>query len=274
MNKESYFIKLFSKNTKHIGDDGALIGQTVYSSDAFCEDVHFKRSWMRLDQIAYKSMLVNLSDAIAMNAEPKYVLLSVAVPSKLSLKDLQELHRGFQKAASDYGVEIIGGDTVANKKLDISMTVVSHTKNPLLRRGLKAGHLLAFTGTLGQSAKDLRYLLSGGQVHSASKFVTFTLRQTFISKATKTLSCGMDISDGLGADLERLHSLNRVGFRFTKALDKKLLCSGEEYEMLVGFPPRARKRLIRLAAQSRTPLHIFATAKRGSYHNRCKAHHF
>ncbi len=274
MNKESYFIKLFSANTSHIGDDGALVGETVYSSDAFCEDVHFRRSWMTLEQIAYKSMLVNISDAIAMNAKPQYALLSIAIPPHLSLSDLRELHCGFQKAALEFGIEIIGGDTVANKKLDISMSIVSKTKKPLKRRGLKAGHYLAYTGTLGQSAKELRYLLSGGQVHSASKFVTCELRQTFISRSINSLSCGMDISDGLGADLERLHSLNRVGFRFTKALERKLFCSGEEYEMLVGFAPRSRKRIIRLAAQSRTPLHIFAKASRSSYKNCCKAHHF
>ena len=274
MNKESYFIKFFSANTKYIGDDGALVGETVYSSDAFCENVHFKRTWMSLEQIAYKSMLVNLSDAIAMNAKPKYALLSVAIPSQLSLHDLRDLHCGFQKAATEYGVEIIGGDTVANKKLDISMTIVSHTKRPLKRQGLKVGHLLAYTGELGKSAKSLRYLLSGGQVHSASKFVTFQLRQAFISRSINALSSGMDISDGLGADLERLHSLNRVGFHYKKALDKKMFCSGEEYEMLVGFSPRQRKKIIRIAALTRTPIYIFAKAKRGSYKNCCKAHHF
>jgi len=72
MNKENYFIKQFKKS-KIIGDDGAVIKhssskQLVYSADAFFENVHFKRSWMSLKQIAQKSMLVNISDAIVMNA--------------------------------------------------------------------------------------------------------------------------------------------------------------------------------------------------------------
>ncbi len=274
MNVESYFIKLFSAHTSHIGDDGAIVGQNVYSNDAFCEDVHFRRTWMTLKQIAYKSMLINISDAVAMNAKAKYALLSVAIPSSYSLHDLKELHAGFQEAADEYGVEIIGGDTVSNRKLDISITIISHSDRPLRRDGLKKGDLIAYTGSLGKSARDLRYLLNGGKVHSRSKFVRFTLRSAFIADAVKSLSCGMDISDGLGSDLERLHSLNRVGFRFNKPLDKKLFCSGEEYEMLVGFNPRQRKKLIRLAAKNRTPLQIFAKAKRGRYKNRCKAHHF
>ena len=274
MNVESYFIKLFSAHTDHIGDDGAIIGQTIYSSDAFCENVHFRRSWMTLRQIAYKSMLINISDAVAMNAKAQYALLSVAIPSTYSLHDLKELHAGFQEAADEYGIEIIGGDTVSNRKLDISITIISHSDRPLHRKGLKAGDILAYTGKIGRSARDLRYLLSGGKVHSRSKFVRFGLREKFISDATKSLSCGMDISDGLGSDLERLHSLNRVGFHFTKPLDKRLFCSGEEYEMLVGFNPRHRKKLIRIAAKNRTPLQIFAKAKRTSYKNCCKAHHF
>ncbi|MGB6018263.1 MAG: thiamine-phosphate kinase, partial [Sulfurimonadaceae bacterium] len=216
MNVESYFIKLFSDHTSHIGDDGAIIGRQVFSNDAFCENVHFRRNWMTLRQIAYKSMLINISDAIAMNAKPQYALLSVAIPSHYTLHDLKELHAGFQEAATEYNLEIIGGDTVSNSKLDISITIVSNTDTPLHRKGLKNGDLLAYTGTLGKSVRDLRYLLSGGKVHSKSRFVRFGLRREFIADATRSLSCGMDISDGLGSDLERLHSLNRVGFHFNK----------------------------------------------------------
>ena len=274
MNVESYFIKLFSNHSRHIGDDGALVGRNVYSSDVFCENVHFKRRWLSLRQIAYKSMLINISDAVAMNAKPRYALLGIAIPSSYSLHDLRELHAGFQEAASEYGVEIIGGDTVSNNKLDISITIISHTDRPLRRSGLKKGDLIAYTGEVGKSARDLRYLLSGGKVHSHSRFVRFGLRSKFIADAVRSLSCGMDISDGLGSDLERLHSLNRVGFHFTKRLDKKLFCSGEEYEMLIGFNPSKRKNILRLAAKNRTPIHIFAKAVRGKYKNCCKAHHF
>jgi len=112
MNKEEYFIKQFS-NSKFIGDDGAVVGSSVYSMDAFFENIHFKRSWFSLKQIAYKAMIVNISDAIVMNAIPKYALLSVAIPSSYSKKELKELSSGFKKAAKEFGIEIIGGDTIA-----------------------------------------------------------------------------------------------------------------------------------------------------------------
>ncbi|MDX1295935.1 MAG: thiamine-phosphate kinase [Sulfurimonadaceae bacterium] len=274
MNAENYFISLFASTSGAVGDDGALLGKYVYSKDAFFENVHFKRSWMTLEQIAYKAMIVNISDAYAMNAVPRYALLAVAMPKRMSTSDMQALHRGFDRAAKEHGIEIIGGDTIANVKLDISVTIISECYRPLLRSGLKRGHLLAYTGRLGRSRRELRYLMNGGVVHDRSKFVASQLRHAFVEKATPSLSCGMDISDGLFSDLEKLADANRLGFKFDKPVSKCIGCSGEEYEMLIGFDPRQRKRVKRIAQKLRVPLTIVAKAKRGRFKNRCKAHHF
>ena len=165
MNKEDFFIKQIS-NSKYNGDDGAFINGYVYSMDAFFENVHFKKEWIdkkiiSLKQIAYKSMLVNISDAIAMNAKPKYALISIAIPKSYTNENLKELSSGFKKAARDFNFEIIGGDTIENSKLDISITIVSKTKNPIFRNGVKEGDYLCYTGKLGESKRDLETLLSG-----------------------------------------------------------------------------------------------------------------
>ena len=274
MNAENYFISLFASKSRAVGDDGAVEGGLVYSKDAFFEGVHFKREWMSLEQIAYRSMVVNISDAIAMNAVPKFALLAVAMPKHSTATQMRELHSGFARAARDYGVEIIGGDTIANPKLDITITIVSETTRPLTRKGLKHGHLVAYTGMLGRSLRELRYLMNGGMIHSHSKFVNIDLRQGFVAEATPSLSSGMDISDGLFSDLGKLAEANRCGFRFFRRVPKAVGCSGEKYEMLVGFSPRQRKRVIRLAQKHRVGLNIVATARRGRFKNRCKAHHF
>ncbi len=274
MNKEDYFISCFSKKTKYIGDDGALIDGYVYSKDAFFENVHFKREWMSLKDLAYRAMMVNISDAIAMNAKPLYALLAVAIPKNMNKSDMKELSDGFIKAAQKYGIDIIGGDTIANTKLDISVTIISKTKNPLLRRGMKQNHLLAYTGKLGNSKKELQKLLRGGSLHSKSKFRNIVLREKFISTCKRYLSAGMDISDGIFSDLDKLSSVNALGYRFFYKIPKNIGCSGEEYEMLVSFDARDKKALLRRAAQTRTPLTIFAYATRTDYKNRCKSHHF
>jgi thiamine-monophosphate kinase len=272
VNLEHYFISQF--NNKHIGDDGAFIDGFVYSKDAFFENVHFKKEWMSYYQIAYKAMMVNISDAIAMNATPKYILLSVAMPKSMTKKDMAELALGFQEGALAYGVEIIGGDTISNTKLDITITVISKTKKPLFRKGLRNNTLLAYTGTLGKSAKDLQKLFRGASVHKHSKFINITLRKKFMEKSGRFLQAGMDISDGLYSDLDKILQANNKGVEFLYPLDRSLACSGEEYELLIAFDKRHKKTVQRRAKQSRTPLNIFAKVTRNRYTNRCKAHHF
>ncbi|MFT7002693.1 MAG: thiamine-monophosphate kinase [Sulfurimonas sp.] len=270
--KENYFISQFTSS--HIGDDGALIGEYVYSKDAFFENVHFKTKWINHYQIAYKAMIINISDAIAMNAKPKYALLSVAMPKSITKLEMRELVSGFEDAAAKYGVEIIGGDTISNTKLDITITIVSYTRKPLFRSGLRHGYLLAYTGRLGASLKDLYTLSNLGKIHSKSKFVNIELRDKFINNSRRFLSSGMDISDGLFSDLDKLSNVNKLGFKFYKKISNKIACSGEEYEMLIAFDKRHRKAVIRRAAQVRTPLNIFAKSARVRYASRCKAHHF
>ena len=47
MDKEHYLISVNSI-PQYIGDDAAVVGDTLYSMDAFFEDVHFKREWMSM----------------------------------------------------------------------------------------------------------------------------------------------------------------------------------------------------------------------------------
>jgi thiamine-monophosphate kinase len=270
--KESFFINLFPDT--HIGDDGAVIGNSVYSKDLFCEDVHFKREWMSPEQIAYKSMLVNISDAIAMNARPRYALLGVMLPSCVTTAQMEALASGFKKASEEYDFKIIGGDTVAGEKINISVTIISETETPLLRKGIKKGDLIAYTGDLGTVARDLKRLFAGEKVGSDSKFITPTLRADFIYEAAPFLHAGLDISDGLSKDLSRLSKINGLGFTFTKKIEKEVLCSGEEYEMLIAFAPENRKKVEAIAQKHETPLNLFATAVPGRYETICPPNHF
>ena len=272
MNLENYFISQFQ--SKNIGDDGAFIDGFVYSKDAFFENVHFKKRWMSHYQIAQKAMLVNISDAVAMNAKPLYALLSVAMPKSMTKKEMIALANGFKDVAKQYGMEIIGGDTISNTKLDITITIISKTDKPLLRSGIRHGDMLAYTGRLGDSAKSLKNLFNLGKLHKKSKFVNIGLRDAFIKNTRRRLKAGMDVSDGLFSDLGKMASVNRLGFRFGKKIAKSVGCSGEEYEMLVAFDKRDKKAVMRRAGQSRTELTVFAVASRDKYTNRCKSHHF
>ncbi len=272
MDKEFFYISLF--NSKYIGDDGAFIEGRVYSSDAFCEDVHFKRSWMDPKAVAKKAMLVNLSDAVAMNAEPKYALVALSIPKNYTKEELGMLARGFSDTARSWDVEIVGGDTVAGEKLDIAITIVSETKRPVFRKPLRRGYLLGYTGDLGGVMKDLKRLMRGGRVHRRSKFFEPGIRREFMRRSSRVLRCAMDISDGLFDDLGKMARMNRVGVEFFFKIPKAVGCSGEEYEILFAIDPRHKEALLRRARASRTKVTLFGWAVRGRYKNICKPHHF
>jgi thiamine-monophosphate kinase len=272
MDKEHYLISKMS--SKYIGDDAAVIGDNIYSMDAFFEDVHFKREWMSMSQIGRKAMLINISDAIAMNAEPKFALVTVSLPQDLTTDDIDELTQSMQKTAKEYGCEIIGGDTVGGDKLHISITIISQSKNPLYRKGLQEGYLLAYTGVLGESKRGLESLFKGKKISADSRFYEPTLRAEFIYKAREYLAVGMDISDGLYCDTNKILDINKYGFNILKTINDDIGFSGEEYEMLIGFKKEDLESVESVAMSLKLPLTVFAEVAKNSNRFPCKSHHF
>jgi thiamine-monophosphate kinase len=270
--KEQYLINRL--NSKHIGDDAAVIGDTLYSMDAFFEDVHFKRSWMSLAQIGRKAMLINISDAIAMNAQPQYALVTVSIPQDMTEAQIDELTQSMEDTAKEYDCKIIGGDTIGGDKLHLSITIISKSDRPLLRTGLQKGDLLAYTGTLGQSKKDLDALYRGESVPDNSRFLEPTLRADFVSKARPYLRTGMDISDGLYCDTNKMLDINKYGFDLFDDISEEIGHSGEEYEMLVSFAPEHYSDVMKIAEETDTLLTVYAKVTKNDDRFPCKSHHF
>jgi len=272
VNKEDYLISKISSS--YVGDDGAVVDNRVYSMDAFFENVHFKRDWMSLSQIARKAMLVNLSDAIAMNAKPLYALVTLSLPKNIDVQEIDEIVESLHKVAKEYSCEIIGGDTIAGERLDFTITIISQTDNALTRKGLQEGDFLAYTGTLGESKRDLNRLFNGEKISSSSKFIEPILRKEFIAKARKYLRTGMDISDGLFCDTNKMLKMNDMGLSLLEEISDEVGSSGEEYEMLVSFAPEYYKKIIEIAKETNTPLIIFAKVSNNKFYFGCSNHHF
>lgn len=272
MDKEQFLINQL--NSQYIGDDGAVVGDMIYSNDAFFEGVHFRREWMSMQQIARKAMLVNISDAIAMFAQPLYALVTISLPPYLSKSDIVTLTQTLQVTAQEYGCEIIGGDTVGGDRLNLSITIISKSHNPLLRKGLHEGDLLLYTGTLGESKRDLDRLFAGQSIRSDSRFYEPLLRQEFISKAREHLRVGMDISDGLYCDTNKLLDYNGLGFEPIIDIDEQIGLSGEEYEMLIGIAPDQLTSIEEIASKLELPLTLFAKVTANDRRYPCRSHHF
>ena len=270
--KEQYLIN--NLGSKYVGDDAAVVGDTLYSMDAFFEDTHFKREWMSIAQIGRKAMLINISDAIAMNAQPKFALITVSLPHDVTEDQIDELMTSMDNTAKEYGCEIIGGDTIGGDKLHLSITIVSQSDTPLLRTGLKEGDLLAYTGVLGGSKRDLDALYRGEKIADDSRFFDPTLRADFVAKARPLLRTGMDISDGLFCDTNKMLDINKYGFHEFEKVDDEIGLSGEEFEMLVSFAPEHYSDVMQIAEETNTPLTVYAKVAKNDDRYTCKSHHF
>jgi len=270
---ESYWINKIK--TPYIGDDGAIVQEKIYAMDAFWEGTHFKKKWMSIEQIAYKAFMVNLSDMVAMNATTKYMLITVAFPKNIKKKIIKRLSCSFTNLANDHNIQIIGGDTIGSNKLGIVITMIGESKNPLRRDTLNEGDLIAYTGELGESKRDLERLLDGERIPDNSKFYRPVLRADFIKAVTPWLSAGMDISDGLYCDTNKLLKVNNLYMQELKVIPPEIGESGEEYEMLIAFDPKNLSRVKRIAKLTDTPLTIFGKATKEKIEKfPCLSQHF
>ena len=261
MDREAKFIAKLQtqKITRFIGDDGAVVGRFVYAMDLFCEGVHFKIPHFGYYQIAQKALLVNISDILAMGAKPKYALLGISLRESMSGADIDELNKGFSAVCRAFGIKIIGGDTITSSELNIAITMIGKVrKKPILRSGFRVGDLLFHTQTrgnpLGRAIKDMRYLYRGGKIARSSKFYAPQLHAKFISDILGFVRGGMDISDGLFNELNRISALNRVNFRFCRRVNRTKAVSGEEYEFLFSIRKSDERKLRLIAQKNRVDL--------------------
>lgn len=301
MDREARFISDLQKRgiTRFVGDDGAVVaekahnftkscavaentksGAKVYAMDLFCEGVHFLVPQFSYFQIAKKAFLVNISDILAMGAKPKYALLGISLSEAMSAKDICELQRGFSAVCKEFGIKIIGGDTIKDKKLNIAITMIGTApKHPILRSNFKVGDIVFHTQNrrksqnLGVVAKEMRYLYRGARISKQAKFFAPTLHAKFIYNILPFVKGGMDISDGLFNELNRISALNRVGFRFYARVKRANAISGEEYEFLFSVAKRDEVRLKRIAKKCRVELVKLAKITHGKERFHCNAWH-
>lgn len=276
MDREAYFINSLIKRkiTHKLGDDGVIIGKSVYAMDLFCEGVHFLVPHFSYYTIAKKAFLVNISDILAMGAKPKYALLGISFSHNMTKGDIGELQRGFSDICKEFKIKIIGGDTIKDSKLNIAITMIGDSaKKPILRSKFKVGDIIFHTRDLGRSVKEMRYLYRGGKIPKQSKFFTPKLNPHFIYDILPFVRGGMDISDGLFYELNRISSQNSVKFKFFSPVNRHKATSGEEYEFLFSIAKSDENRLQRIAKKHRIKLTKIAKMLRGKERFHCISHH-
>jgi thiamine-monophosphate kinase len=228
---------------KGIGDDAAVIQRMgaedwLITTDMLVEGVHFRRDWSSVREIGRRAMLVNLSDISAMGGRPRFAFISLGIPRRMIVGEIEELYRGIGEICRKTGVVIAGGDTNRSPRFVISVTLVGETIGGgyLLRSGAKVGDQLYVTGQLGHAALKLR------QRHPLEPPLRIRIGKELVRKRWAT-SC-IDLSDGFLQDLGHILEESRVGAevfvdRLPGFAPRRLkLTGGEDYELLFTAPPR------------------------------------
>jgi thiamine-monophosphate kinase len=225
-----------------VGDDCALVESgkpgllNLLKTDCLVEGVHFAKN-SRPEMVGWKAMARPLSDFAAMSGLPRFALVTLIVPATKDISWVRGLYRGIEKAARNFEVAVVGGETSNIKGpavISISVTGLVEKGRWVGRAGGKPGDALFVTGRLGGSLRG-RHL----------KFVPRIAESRWLTKNFR-IHAMMDLSDGLGSDLPRLARASGVGFEVEEAalpLNRgctaaQAISDGEDYELLFAIAPK------------------------------------
>ena len=274
-------IQLKNESTvKGVGDDAAVLNYgdkcVVFSTDLLTEGVHFNLMYVPLKHLGYKSVVVNLSDIFAMNAQPRQITVNIALSNKFSVEAAEELYSGIHLACENYGIDLVGGDTTSSLTgLTISVSVLGDAaiEDLVYRNGANFGDILCVTGDLGGAYMGLQLLERENEVFKVNDKMQPQLEgydyilerqlkpetRPDIIAAFKKIGIKptsmIDISDGLSSEIMHLCTNSKVGCRVneanvpmdnqTKKMAEELninplvaaLNGGEDYELLFTVSP-------------------------------------
>lgn len=212
-----------------IGDDAAVMQipeqrLLVQTMDTLIAGRHFPASTSAED-IAYKSLAVNISDLVAMAATPWSFLLSISLPAP-DCGFLTAFSKSIFEAAAEFGIQLIGGDTCKGP-LSITIQANGHVAADayVTRKGAAIGDHIMLSGNIGSAALGLSCLQGESKLDPASESECLMAlnrpypRIDLIEILKAYASSAIDISDGLVSDLGHILEQSGVG----AMLDKQAL---------------------------------------------------
>lgn len=235
-----------------IGDDCAIyrpvqgLEDLLFTTDMLIENIHFRRTTHRAQEVGYKALARGLSDIAAMGGEPRFCLLSLAVPEWADAEWMDRFYRGFLELAERAAAPLAGGDLARAEKMACDVTVCGAVpKNgALLRSGARPGNAIYVSGRLGGSALGLATAKGRAWKRHVRPEPRLALGRFLRQRLGATAA--MDLSDGLSSDLNRMCIASGVSAVieappvFPGASIDQALHGGEDYELLFTVPEKRR----------------------------------
>ncbi len=193
-----------------IGDDTSIVktdkGYQLITKDILIEGVHFDQSYFSPEEIAVKTLGVNLSDIAAMGGRPEYFYLGLGFPKSFSGDKFDRFFRSLKQECKKWEVELAGGDLSSSPGLlFISVTMIGFSPKPVRRSGANNRDLIGISRVTGCSAIGLELLKRGVVIPEYSechKNPNPEIKKGIVF--SKYVNSMIDISDGLVIDLERI----------------------------------------------------------------------
>jgi thiamine-monophosphate kinase len=204
-----------------IGDDAAAFKCSgkktlLWTSDACVEGVHFRRAWMSLEDVGWRSFQAAASDVAAMGGRALAALSNLILPAEFGQAELRELARGQALAARRSRSAIIGGNLARGSELSVTTSVLGECVKPVLRSGARPGHELWLFGEVGLARAGLELLRRGSRTRSKPLLrclQAFRRPLALLDESAllaKSASAALDVSDGLAGDAARMADASGV----------------------------------------------------------------
>ncbi len=288
---EKDIIKIFQTqlgNKKFVSEvvEVFILGKTSFVTkiDTLVESTDIP-SGMLIQESVRKSVVACVSDFAVKGVKPSYGMVSITIPRKFSQKKIKALASGLAKAAKEFQIKILGGDTNEGKELVIQVSIFGITKNIVQRKGAKVNDVIITTGPFGYQLAGLKIIQK--KKKASKKFRTKvknalfrpTPRLRFGLGNSKYFSSSMDSSDGLSTTLYEMATQSKKRFVITRLpanqdlfefakLNKidpleLIFHGGEEYEIVATVPLKYLPKVKKNAKSQNISLFVIGKVTKG-----------